>query len=127
MNSLKTLLAALVICLPLFASAQQDFVGNWKTAIAMEDGSSLPTSVSILDDGSYTIDFGIDGQVDVKGQYVIEGERVTIVDQVTLAVECAGVKGVYRFTADASTLVMEKIDDPCPGRGGEGPMRYTRM
>jgi hypothetical protein len=128
MKTLKSFFTAFALMLPILAFSQGDLVGNWKTVGKMEDGSPFDILLSISDDGSFTVDFGADGQVDVKGYFETKDDQVTIVEKEGLNVECKDVKGVYKYTADAASLVMVRVEDACPGRSGpSGRMEFTRQ
>ncbi|MBK7406830.1 MAG: hypothetical protein IPL49_12595 [Saprospirales bacterium] len=126
MKALKTICTALVLLMPLFMAAQESLVGNWTTSVpAGEDGSVIPLKVTMTDAGTYTLDFGADGQVEVSGKYIVDGNQVVIMDEE--GGECKGQRGIYTFTADATSLMMVRTQDACEGRGGpEGKMRFTR-
>lgn len=127
MTSLREILTATAVCLPLFLLSQVSIAGDWQSTIPMEDGSTLPFLVSISEDGSYIVDFAIDGTADVKGKMEMEGEdMISMVDLETDAFECKDVKGFYRFKQEKHTLILERVEDPCPGRGGPGKMEFTR-
>lgn len=126
MTSIREILTATAVCLPLFLASQGSLTGDWQSTILMEDGSIMPFLVSISDDGSYTIDFAVDGTVEVKGVFETEGDLISMIDRETIAFECKDVKGIYRFKQDSDTLVLERVEDPCPGRGGNGRMEFTR-
>lgn len=127
MKTLKSFFTALALILPFLAFSQGDIAGNWKTMGKMEDGTDFPILVSITSDGAFTIDFGIDGKIDVKGVYETKGDQVTIVEKEGESVDCRDVRGVYTYTVDATKMVMTMVEDACPGRGGSGRMEFTRQ
>ena len=127
MKSLKAICTTLVLILPLWAAAQGSLIGNWEMAIPAEDGTMMKAMLTISDDNTFAVDFGVDGTADVKGLYEMKDDVITIIEKETPFEECKGVKGVYKFTIDAASMVMERIDDPCPGRSGEsGVMQFSR-
>lgn len=121
--------AVFILFLPLFSMAQDAAVaGDWKTMIPGQDGTTMiPLKVKIAEDGTYTLDFGGDGVVDVKGTYKTDGNQIIVKDVVEEGKEGCDGKGVYNFSVNNDTLVMERVSDECPGRGGEdGRMEMKR-
>ena len=126
MKALKAFCTTLVLLTPLFMTAQESLVGNWTTSVpGGEDGTVIPLKVTMTDSGTYTLDFGADGQAEVTGTYRVDGNQIVVIDEE--GGECKGQRGIYTFTADATSLLMERVQDACEGRGGpEGKMRFTR-
>jgi len=118
-----------LFCLLLFFTPfvlnAQSLVGDWKMEAQNEDGETWTAKLSIADDGTYTVDFGIDGKVDVKGKYEMEGNQIKVQD-----VEgdnlCPNV-GVYSWTREGDDLEMTVVRDECEGRAGSGKMAFTKM
>jgi len=100
--------------LPLGLMAQNP-VGTWKMSIPDEDGKMTPLKLSLLEDGSYAIDFGLDGNIDIKGKYTVEGGKMTIQD--TEGSDCTE-QGVYSLKIEGDILTMTRLSDGCAGRGG---------
>lgn len=104
----------------------QSPVGNWKMTVPTEDGSTMSVKVSIKSDGTYNVDFGMDGNVEVKGEYKLSGNQMTIKDVSAGENSCAG-EGVYTFEVSGSSLKMTRVKDACPNRGGpEGVMVFSK-
>lgn len=121
MKNLTLLL--LCFCLPLSLFAQE-VVGDWQSEIPSDDGGTMILAVSIKADGTYTVDFGGDGQVEINGKYEIDKDQITV--QNTSGDECTD-KGVYNFKVTATDLIMNRVSDACPNRGGpEGIMQFKR-
>lgn len=122
MKKIKWLFTGMICCLGFLASAQS-VAGKWKFEIPSDQGTMVLVA-DIKADGTYTLDFGNDGNVEVNGTYTASGDQYTIKDSVG---ECTG-KGVYTMTATATTLTMTRISDECPDRGGPtGKMVATRL
>lgn len=118
----RLFLVAMVI-LPLGLMAQSP-VGNWKMSVPDERGNLAPLSVNISADGTYAVDFGMDGTIENKGKYTLENAIMTIQD--TEGSDCAEI-GVYTIKVEGDTLTMTRVSDSCPGRGGpEGVMTMQR-
>ncbi len=112
-------------CLPLGLLAQSDVVGDWLSKVPTDDGGTMSINVSIKADGSYTVDFGADGQAEVTGKYEVSNGQMTI--QNVSGDECTG-KGVYNFKVTDTDLIMNRVSDPCEGRSGpEGLMQFKRQ
>lgn len=120
---------ALIVCISLAAQAQSSSIaGAWKSEVpAGEEGQMVPVKLLISEDGTYTVDFGMDGVVEIKGHYSIEGNRLTVQDDAYGENPCTG-KGVYTFSVDAANFSANRISDECENRGGpDGKMSFTRM
>ncbi len=117
------LLLAIVVASPLGLSAQSP-AGNWKTSVPNAEGKMMLLQVNIMDNGTYTIDFGADGTVEIKGKYTLDKETMTIQD--TEGSDCME-SGVYTFKVEGDNLTMTRIKDGCANRGGpEGVMQMER-
>ncbi|MBK6996660.1 MAG: hypothetical protein IPH31_17655 [Lewinellaceae bacterium] len=114
---------AIIAMLPLSLMAQNP-VGTWKMSIPDEAGKMAPLKLSLLADGSYAIDFGADGTIEIKGKYTVEGGKMTIQD--SEGSDCTE-QGVYTLKIEGDTLTMTRVSDGCAGRGGpEGVMTMQR-
>ncbi len=112
------------ICLPASLSAQASPVGEWTSSGVTDEGETFVFKVTIADDKTYMVDFGADGEPEIKGTYTLDGNTIHIQDNE--GYECTG-KGVYNFAVEGDILTMTKVSDECPGRGGPGgEMKMTR-
>lgn len=122
MSKLSFLITGLLCFLAVSLSAQS-VVGKWKYEFQTDQGTMV-MSANIKADGTYELDYGIDGTVDVTGKYTISGDEFTIQDETG---NCTG-KGVYKVKVDETTMTMTLVSDECEGRGGpEGVMVSKRM
>lgn len=122
MNKLSVLITCLVCFMTLSISAQS-VVGTWKFEFPTDQGTLIMTA-NIKADGTYALDFGNDGAVEVTGKYTLSGDEFTVQDD---AGDCTG-KGVYKIKVDDTTMTMTRVSDECPNRGGpEGVMVSKRM
>ncbi len=88
-------LIALLILFTLPADLMgQSLTGSWKIEGADPEGNAFIIKAQMTEDGTYSLDWGNDGKVEVKGTFTVEGDQVTIQD--TEGNECKG-KGVYRW------------------------------
>lgn len=119
----NNLFAALLFVLPFTGFAQASLVGNW-TAQGRPDeqGKPMPLTVVMKADGTYTVDFGADGKIDVEGKYTIEGDQITLEDNV-----CVGKKGVFKMMVTETTSTLTVVDDPCERSGPPGKIVLTRV
>lgn len=123
MKTLCYLFLAIMSMLPFGLMAQSP-AGAWKMSVPDQDGKMTPLKVVLSADGTYTVDFGADGKIDIKGKYTMEGDKITVQD--TEGSDCAE-KGVYTLKIEGDTLTMTRISDGCPGRGGpDGVMSMQR-
>ena len=95
---------AFISMLPLGLMAQNP-VGAWKMSIPDEAGKMTPLKLDLLADGIYTIDFGADGTMEIKGKYTIEGDKMTIQD--TEGSDCTE-QGVYILKIEG--MHIKKVD-----------------
>lgn len=124
MRFTKLLFLSLCFCLPVGLFAQASVVGDWTMQVPAEDGGMIDVDVSLKDNDTYTVDFGGDGQIEVKGKYAISGGQITVQNE--SGDECTE-KGVYNFKVTETLLIMNRVEDPCPNRGGpEGLMQFKR-
>ncbi len=122
----KNLLLGLLCCVS-FAATAQTMVGDWSAKGADENGNPMTFKVSLKADGTYTVDFGADGTVEIEGKYTIAGNQMTIEDTGGPAACNAG-KGVYTFELTETTNTLTLVSDPCEGRGGpDGKIMFTRL
>ncbi|MDX1941042.1 MAG: hypothetical protein SFU99_10855 [Saprospiraceae bacterium] len=125
MRIIKNLLWLLLL-LPISAFSQNALVGEWKFEVPSEDGKMIPVKLKI-DTESYTVDFGMDGAIDIKGNYTVAGNEMTIQDTGGEGA-CLNTKGVYKFEIKDNSLTMTKVTDTCEGRSGpEGKMVFQKM
>jgi hypothetical protein len=83
--------------------------------------------------GDFTITFNADGthlvsmngDVVVKGSFVISGDQIELTDKEG-QFACEGVKGKYKWKAQEKSLKFEKIEDECEGRGGALSQEWTK-
>jgi len=94
--------------------------------LSAEDGSVTKLVVNMTDSGTYSLDWGGDGAVEVRGTYRTDGDQIVVKDDEGSG-DCAGKRGLYSFSTDGSTLVMTRIEDECENRGGpDGKMEFKR-
>lgn len=125
MKAISRLLLLCVFIIPISLAAQSP-VGKWKMTVPGQDGNPMTITVDIKGDGTYAVDFGGDGSVEVNGKYELSGDQMTIMDT-DGPNACPGAKGVYKFAVNDSGMTMTVVNDPCEGRGGpEGVMTWQR-
>lgn len=109
-----------------FAIQAQDLEGKWKSEVPTDEGTLIILLVMDSDD-TYTVDLGGDGTIDIYGEFSVDGDEIFITD--TEGPEaCPDETGVYKFTVSDTEFLMERVSDPCEGRGGpEGKMAFKRM
>jgi len=123
MKMIKHLSLFAIFLLPLGLSAQS-IAGTWKMDVPDENGGMAVIKATIGEDGSYALDWGGDGSVEVKGKYEAKDGQMTIWD--VEGSDCSG-KGVYKYAISGNTMTMTRISDACPDRGGpEGVMTMQR-
>ena len=115
----------ILVCVSLPLSLfSQNITGSWKMTVPTEDGGSVQFKATINADGTYSLDFGADGQVEVTGKYSVKDGVMTFHD--VSGSDCTA-KGVYKVSVSGDTLTMTRVSDGCENRGGpEGVMKMTR-
>lgn len=123
MKSLQRSILLLCFCLPLGLAAQS-IEGSWKTQIPDGQGGMIPMKVT-LENGTYAVDMGMDGSIEINGKYEISGDQMTIQD--TGGANACNGKGVYKVEVSDKAMKMTRVSDACPERGGpEGVMSWTK-
>lgn len=123
---MKTFLHLFLACMTMlpFGLMAQSPVGTWKTSIPDENGKMTPMKVQLSEDGTYAVDFGYDGTIEIMGKYTVDGRKMTIQD--AEGSDCTA-QGVYTLKIEGDTLTMTRISDGCPNRGGpDGVMTMQR-
>ncbi|MEM6633595.1 MAG: hypothetical protein AAF694_28235 [Bacteroidota bacterium] len=127
MNSLRSIF---VIALCFFASAAmaQSVVGDWKTEAPMQDGTIVEVKFTLSEDGTYSVDMGMDGIIEVKGKYEVNGNEMIIHDTEGPQACPPEAKGIYSAIVEGETLMIERVKDECEGRGNtDGVMHFSKM
>ncbi len=110
-------------CLPLGLAAQS-IEGSWKTQVPDGQGGMMTLKVT-MSNGTYAVDFGADGSIEINGKYEVSGGQMTIED--TGGPNSCNGKGVYKLEITDTTMKMTRVSDACPDRAGpEGVMSWTK-
>jgi len=127
MNAVLRIALAIVFFVPVSLTAQS-MVGTWMMTGETPDGQKMEVKLEFSDDGTYTVDVGNDGNVDVTGASSVDGDQMTIWDTSGEYSCPSDMKGVYTYSfLDENTLQMKRVKDACEGRGGpEGMMVFKR-
>lgn len=94
---------------------------------AAEDGSVQTIKFSFEEDGTYTVDFGMDGTVQVRGKYEMDGNRIMIWDVEGEFACPSEMKGIYNLEFTDADLNVSKVSDDCPGRGNQETFTMKRL
>ena len=126
MKFAQRILITLLFAMPIGVFAQS-IAGDWETQVpGQEEGTLVTIKVKMSDDGTYAVDLGGDGTVDINGKYSVTDGVITVQDTDTGPNTCNG-KGMYKLETTDTTLKMTRISDECDGRGGpDGVMEMTR-
>jgi hypothetical protein len=92
----------------------QSVVGDWYID---EAGWKL----TFKSDGTYSVDVGMDGKVDVTGKYSIDGSTITIQDDAGCTAE-----GKYKFGVDNSSMWVDPISDGCAERNPQQKVYFRK-
>ena len=101
------------LCLSLSGFSQGSLTGDWTMEVPGKDGGMVPLKLSIAEGGTYTVDFGMDGEIEVHGQYELADNQITIWDTDGDGAGCGDAKGVYTFEATDASLTMTRVSDAC--------------
>ncbi len=124
MKNLLRLFSLSMLCLPVGLMGQS-VVGDWQMTASDPDGNQMTIQVSMTANGTYTVDFGVDGSIEVNGNYKLEGSKMTIKD--SSGPQACPQEAVYTVEVSGNSLKMIRVSDPCEGRGGpEGVMAFTK-
>lgn len=99
-----------------FTTPQDPIVGAYLLTVESPEGT-LEAKMVFAEDGTYTVDLGNDGEIEVKGKYTYEDGKVTVEDTEGVRACDPGQIGVYTITMDEETMTMNRVSDDCPGRG----------
>ena len=104
------------LILHLFAPSifPQPPVGIWNAQVKTADGQPFTWQFQVHEDGTYSIDFGIDGIIDITGNYSTDGDKITVQDK-TGETRCQE-QGVYKFQVMDDVLQLKPIVDECDFR-----------
>ena len=84
-------------------------VGTWTKSL-----NERTVTFNINSDQTYTVEFAGDEGIDVRGNYVVSGTKITFND--VAGDYSADEPGVYEFKLMDTSLVFKKVDDPVYGR-----------
>jgi hypothetical protein len=126
MNASKLLLFSILFMASGSLSAQS-LVGDWTMEAYTSDGTKVTNKISFKADGSMTVDFRSDGNVDVHANYSMDGDKLSISDTAEQSA-CYGKVGVYQVSLNGDEATIKVVDDPCDQRRGEGkPVKVKRI
>ncbi|MDX2302012.1 MAG: hypothetical protein NW226_04390 [Microscillaceae bacterium] len=115
---MTSILCSFVVFVNSFFNAE--IIGKW--SFQTDQGT---VAVEFKTDNTYLVDFGVDGQIDITGNYTLESDQITLQD-ISGANMC-GEKATYTVKIEGTTLTLTKVKDDCPGRGDLGQMVMTKM
>lgn len=119
------LLFTMLFLMTSFALSAQSMVGTWTYQATTPDGTEVTNTMTMNEDGTFTVDFASDGKADVLGTYAIDGNQITISDTPEES-PCYGKDGVYSFNIEGDTVTITLIEDACEIRRSDRPMILTR-
>lgn len=121
----KCLFLGVLFFVPVLLSAQS-ITGSWIMEGTTPDGVKVANKVSFGEDGVFTVDFGMDGSIDVNGTFTVDGGKISLSDSMEES-PCYGKVGVYTFVVAGDEVTVQLVEDPCDARRGDGkPMTMKR-
>lgn len=123
MQASKLFFVFILLVTPFFMNAQ-GLVGTWKWDGTSPDGNTVTSSITFKADGSFELDIAMDGNVEGKGTYKVEGDNVTIV---ATGAGCDNVPGTYKMVVNGDSIKPELVTDGCTNRAQGVPALLTRV
>ena len=119
----------LVCCAGWSLQAQAtELTGDWMMSVTNAEGETFKAQLTLEDNNTYLADLGMDVSINVRGNYTLEGDQITIMDTGGDNACADGKVGVYKYRVNATELLMTMVSDDCEGRSGpEGKMLFTKM
>ena len=87
------------------------------------NGSTV--TITLKTNGSYTVDMPGGSDAEVSGEYTIDGDRLTLVDQGGNNASTMG-EAVYRFAVSEGQLTLTPIDEPDENRRSVAAATWTK-
>ena len=88
--------------------------GSWIITTPTPDGEQVTWKLTFKSDGAYTVDFDVDGSVEVTGKYSTDGNTITVQNDPECG--CCPDKGIYKFGLKDGRLWMDPVEDTCVNR-----------
>jgi len=104
----------------------QSIFGNWTAEYTNQEGQTSKIQIIFKSDRTYTVDFGIDNQIEVNGAFTFSETQMTIWDTSGDYACPSEAKGVYAYSVTEDEMVMTKISDDCEDRGRGGKMVFKK-
>ncbi len=101
-------------------STASPLTGTWTRNF---DGSIV--TITLTDNGDYTVNMGSGTEADVRGRYTIENDQVTFVDEGGNNASTAG-EAVYGFAIQDGQLTLTPIDEPDENRESVAAATWSR-
>jgi hypothetical protein len=121
---IQSIIPVLVIMLaPIFGWTQSDLQGAWLIDYETDSGP-IEILLELMEGGEHQIDLGNDGIPDIKGVWTVEGDQVTMGDEVG-EVSCQD-DTVFAYKLEGETLTFTAVKDPCQRVGPKGFLEFTR-
>ena len=110
------ILFVLAVCFSATSVTAQSLIGDWKFEVPMPDGSLMPATASISEEGTFSYDFGMDGVVETTGSYRVEGNELILSNRRGAMGGCPeDSEAIYSFEIKGEQIVLTLIEDDCPG------------
>jgi hypothetical protein len=106
----------LLISLFFFSTTNyaQSPVGSWVITTPGDRGEPMTWKLTFNSNGTYAVDFDLNGSVEITGKYSIDGTQVSVQNDPECG--CCTDKGIYKFGFEDGRLWMNPVDDPCDER-----------
>ena len=111
MKTRPFILFTALLFLAQFGSAQ-DFLGDWLVYATDTKGNSTINKFSLAANGTISIDYGNDEEVEVITSYSIAGNQL-LIKNTAKGSPCEGLLMIYEFQLDEVPNTIKVIEDQC--------------
>lgn len=110
----QTLLSILIAILSFSFTLEEDITGKW-----LMDTAYGPLAIHFMEDGTYNVDLGNDGEIDVFGNYTLSNGEVTFKDNGGKMACPPELEGIYSYTLTGDEMIFHLVSDDCEDRAGD--------
>jgi len=111
MKTIKFITFIALSFLAQFSNAQ-DFLGEWLVYATDAKGKSTINKFSLAENGTISIDYGNNNEVEVITSYTIAGNQILIKNNAKGS-PCEGLLMVYEFQLDKIPSTIKVIEEQC--------------
>lgn len=117
----QTLMIILMTIFSLSFAIEEGIAGKW-----LMESPYRPMILHLMEDGTYTVDLGNDGELDAFGNYTLADGQITFQDYDGKMACPPDAEGIYSYALSEHDLVLTKVSDDCEGRASD-KMEMTKV